>query len=193
MRAILWSALICHLSLTVVTFTNIDESDKLRYVDENLAFSLRLNKKDQRFLQGESLEGINRDAVVSVIDENDKFYSLIIVSKVQNLAVESFAQITLEELPIDEKKIHSFNKNAIQGNPSVSVTFQGRVQEHLIHYQIDFIYFKNFIYQHVNFKISDKDQPDLQNYKPTFELLTNLVPQLSSVDDTNLNFGLTCI
>ena len=70
MRAILWSALICHLSLTVVTFTNIDESDKLRYVDENLAFSLSLIGKDQRFLQGESLEGINRDAAVGVIDEN---------------------------------------------------------------------------------------------------------------------------
>ena len=170
MRAILWSALICHLSLTVVTFTNIDESGKLRYVDENLAFSLSLNRKDQRFLQGESLEGINRDAVVGVIDENDKFYSLIIVSKVQNLAVENFAKITLEELPIDEKNIHSFNKNAIQGNPGVIATFQGRVQEHLIHYQIDFIYFKNFIYQHVNFKISDEDESNLQNYKPSLEL-----------------------
>ena len=37
MRAILWSALICHLSLTVLTFTNIDESDKLRYVDEKFS------------------------------------------------------------------------------------------------------------------------------------------------------------
>ena len=191
MRVISWFISIWLFSFLAIPFTNSSESKDLRYINEDLAFSLSLSSKNQRFLQGESLESINRDAIVGVIDEKNKFYSLIIVSKLQNLSVEEFARITLEELPIAGKKVHSFEKNSIQGNPGISVSFEGRVQEHLINYQIDFIYFKNIIYQHVSFKIGNESKSNIEDHKPGFYLLLNLDPQLSSSDDSNLNFGLT--
>ena len=191
MRAFFWSALIIYLYSTVTIFTNDSNLNDLKYTNENLAFSLILNSVNQEFLKGEALESINRDAIVGVVDKKNKFYSLIIVTKAENLAVEEFARVTLEELPIAEKKIHSFEKNPIDGNPSVSATFQGQIDNYLINYQIDFIYFKDIIYQHVNFKISDGDKFEIQVNKPTFKLLRNLVPKLASIDESNLNFGLT--
>ena len=191
MSVISWIISICLFNFLSTPSTYSSESKDLQYINEELAFSLSLSSENQRFLEGELLENINRDAIVGVVDRKNKFYSLIIVSRSQKLSVEEFARVTLDELPVAGKKISLFEKTSIQGNPGINTLFQGRVQDHLITYQIDFIYFKNIIYQHVSFQVDAESSLGIKSLKPNFNLLLGLDPQLPSIDDSNLNFGLT--
>ena len=71
-------------------FTNDSNLNNLKYTNENLAFQFDIEFGKSGISKGEALESINRDAIVGVVDKKNKFYSLIIVTKAENLAVEDF-------------------------------------------------------------------------------------------------------
>lgn len=168
-----------------------DDFTQSAYVNSELAFTLNPANTKQELLEGDALHSINRDAVVGVVDRHHNFYSLIIVSQFEQLSVKDFARVILDELPIQQKIIHTFEERAFQGNPGVNMSFEGQLQEQRIDYEIDFVYFKNIIYQHVSFMIGQTDRSKIVKLKPKFNLLLDLEPRLKPLKDENLNFGLT--
>lgn len=163
---------------------------KSAYVNSDLAFSLEPTNPHQEILEGESLKNLNRDAIVGIVDRNQSFYSLIIVSQFERLSVKDFARVILDELPVQNKKIHSFKERAFQNNPGVNLSFEGELEGQILKYDIDFIYFKDIIYQHVSFMLVKPDQAKLSDLKPKFSLLLDLDPKINSPKEESSRFGL---
>ena len=183
------------LSLGLIILLNATDSSavltkKPVYINSDLAFSLEPTNPHQEILEGESLKHLNRDAVVGFVDRNQSFYSLIIVSQFERLSVKEFAKVILDELPIQNKKVLSFTERSFQNNPGVNMSFEGELEGQILKYDIDFIYFKDIIYQHVSFMLLKRDQASLSDLKPKFRLILDSDPKINSLKEESSRFGL---
>lgn len=184
------------ISLTLVPSMCAQNAKGDLYQNHQLAFELQKASDDQHFLRGTSLTNLNRDAVVGLVEPKNNFYSFVLVDHFGSLSVGDYAQIMLQELPIEGKKVHKNKAATYQGLPSIDLEFEGVSESRKVSYVVKMVSYENLIYQHVNFLVgppldSKATYPPVTfgEVLPKFEIMKGMVPRLESQTRENPRFG----